>query len=123
MHNADATAVATAYLATWNADRPPAERQALLRRHWSPEATYADPLAEVAGHDDLDALVAGVHERFPGFVFPVGGRGGRAPPAGAVPVGPRPEGAEPVVVGSDVVVLDEDGRVADVRGFLDQVPA
>ncbi|MEU0472430.1 hypothetical protein ACFW5S_30570 [Streptomyces olivaceus] len=33
-----------------------------------------------------------------------------------------PEGAEPVVVGFDVLVLDESGRIRDVRGFLDKVP-
>jgi len=122
MHHTDATAVATAYLATWNATDP-SERQALLRRHWSPVATYTDPLAEAAGHDDLDALVAGVHEQFPGFVFSSVGEAEGHHRQVRFQWGLGPEGAEPVVIGSDVVVLDESGRVADVRGFLDQVPA
>lgn len=31
-------------------------------------------------------------------------------------------GAEPPVVGFDVVVTDDDGRIAQVHGFLDVVP-
>lgn len=34
-----------------------------------------------------------------------------------------PAGEEPVVIGFDVVVLDDDRRIQDVRGFLDQVPS
>ncbi|MFZ0185430.1 MAG: hypothetical protein WAL72_00590 [Streptosporangiaceae bacterium] len=34
-----------------------------------------------------------------------------------------PAGGEPVVIGFDVVVLSEDGRIASVYGFLDKVPA
>ena len=34
-----------------------------------------------------------------------------------------PYGAEPVVLGFDVVTTDADGRIATVVGFLDKVPA
>jgi hypothetical protein len=34
-----------------------------------------------------------------------------------------PEGAEPVVIGFDVAVTGEDGRITSVHGFLDKVPA
>ena len=34
-----------------------------------------------------------------------------------------PAGDEPLIIGFDVVVLDDQGRVADVRGVLDKVPA
>jgi len=109
------------YLATWNAEG--AEREALLAEHWSPRATYVDPLAEVTGTADISALIGAVHAQFPGFVFS---------PASAADAHHRqlrftwglgPEGEEPVVIGFDVVVLDEDGRIEDVRGFLDRVPA
>jgi hypothetical protein len=33
-----------------------------------------------------------------------------------------PEGAEPLVVGFDVAVTDETGRLTAVLGFLDKVP-
>ncbi|MEN3583251.1 MULTISPECIES: nuclear transport factor 2 family protein [unclassified Streptomyces] len=114
-------AVVERYLATWNATRE--ERAALLSRHWSPQATYTDPLAEVAGHEDIAALVDSARERFPGFVFT---------PVGEVDAHHRqvrfrwglgPAGAEPAIVGFDVLVLDEAGRIQDVYGFLDRVPA
>lgn len=34
-----------------------------------------------------------------------------------------PEGAEPVVIGSDVALTGPDGRIVAVFGFLDRVPA
>ncbi|RAE73263.1 nuclear transport factor 2 family protein, partial [Burkholderia multivorans] len=34
-----------------------------------------------------------------------------------------PEGAEPVIIGFDVIIVDDHGRIEDVRGFLDRVPA
>ncbi|MGP3770506.1 nuclear transport factor 2 family protein [Streptomyces sp. SDT5-1] len=109
-----------AYLATWNARGE--QRTKLIAEHWASDATYTDPLAEVAGHDALDALIGGVHEQFPGCVFT---------PVGAVDAHHRqlrfqwglgPDGAEPLAVGFDVLILDEDGRIKDVRGFLDKVP-
>lgn len=113
--------VVDAYLATWNA--APAERTRLLAEHFSPELTYTDPLAQVAGHDGLHALVDGVHAQFPGFVFtPVGAVDGHHDRI-RFQWGLGPEGAEPAVIGFDVVVLDEDGRIRDVHGFLDRVPA
>jgi len=33
-----------------------------------------------------------------------------------------PEGAEPLIAGSDVAVTDEAGQIATVLGFLDKVP-
>jgi len=34
-----------------------------------------------------------------------------------------PEQAHPVVIGFDVLVSDEGGRIRQVTGFLDKVPA
>ncbi|QEW02131.1 nuclear transport factor 2 family protein [Microbacterium lushaniae] len=112
--------IVTGYLATWNAR--PQERGRLLEEHFAPAVTYTDPLAQVRGRGELGSLIDGVQAQFPGFVFtPVG-----APDAHHDQVrfqwGLGPEGVEPVVIGFDVVVLDGEGRVADVRGFLDKVP-
>jgi hypothetical protein len=109
------------YLATWNASGR--EREALLAEHWSPQVTYVDPLADVTGTAAVGAMIDAVHAQFPGFVF------SQASDADAHHRQLRftwslgPAGEEPVVVGFDVVVLDEDGRILDVRGFLDRVPA
>lgn len=117
----DGRAVLTAYLATWNATDA-GELRALLATHWSPEATYTDPLAEVAGHDGVAALVGGVQAQFPGFVFTAVGQPDAHHRQVRFRWGLGPQGADPVVIGSDVVVLDAAGRIADVRGFLDVVP-
>jgi hypothetical protein len=109
------------YLAAWNS-ADAAARRSLLAEHWSREARYVDPLVDVTGLDAVDATIAAVHDQFPGFVFT---------PVGAVDAhhdvarfawGLGPDGAEPLVVGFDVVETDEDGRIRSVTGFLDRVP-
>jgi len=113
--------VVEAYLSTWNAE---GEQQAkLIAEHWAPEVTYTDPLAEISGHAALAALIHGVRQQFPGCVFT---------PVGDVDAHHRqlrfrwglgPENGEPIVIGFDVLVLDDGDRIRDVRGFLDKVPA
>ena len=110
------------YLTAWNATDPE-ERRAAIARVYTEDARYADPLADVTGHDHLDAVIAAAHAQFPGFVFaPIGAVDGHHDQA-RFSWGLGPTGAEPVVVGSDVVTLAEDGRISLVLGFLDQVPA
>lgn len=109
------------YLATWNATG--SERQKLITEHWASTATYTDPLAEVSGHAELDALIDGVHAQFPGFVFtPVGDADAHHRQL-RFGWGLGPDGGEPLVIGFDVLITDDDGRITDVRGFLDRVPA
>jgi hypothetical protein len=116
------THLADRYLAAWN-EADPAARRALVEEVFAEDVTYTDPMAEVAGRDALDATIAAVQGRFPGWVFRLAG------PADAHHDQVRftwhlgPEGAEPPVVGSDVAVTDGDGRIRTVLGFLDRVPA
>ena len=114
-------AVVQHYLATWNATGD--ERATLLSEHWSPEATYTDPMAEVSGHDGITAVVDGVRAQFPGFVFTQIGEADAHHRQVRFRWGLGPEGTEPLVIGFDVLVLDESGRIRDVHGFLDKVPA
>lgn len=110
------------YLACWNETDADA-RRALIERHWSPAASYVDPMAAVAGRDDLNAAIGAVQQQFPGFVFtPVGDVDAHHNQA-RFQWGLGPADAEPVVVGFDVVVTDADGRIERVLGFLDRVPA
>jgi len=106
------------YLATWNAKG--ADRERLLAEHWSTGVRYVDPQADVCGHPDLSMLIEGVQSQFPGWVF------GRISEVDAhhrqlrFSWGFGPAGEEPTVVGFDVLLLDEEGRIEDVRGFLDE---
>jgi len=109
------------YFAMWNetdADR----RRDVIAATWTPSGSYVDPRFDADGYDALDALVAGVHETFPGHRFrlttPVAVHHDRAywgwDLAG-------PDGA-PVVTGVDFAVLAPDGRLREVCGFY-PVPA
>lgn len=109
------------YLACWNETSPQRRRQ-LIDELWTEEATYCDPLAAVRGRDAIDATVAAVQAQFPGFVFTAGGPVDAHHNQARFSWGLGPDGAEPVVEGFDVVVLDADGRIETVLGFLDKVP-
>lgn len=110
------------YLAFWNAVDA-GERTDLIAEAWAPGATYVDPLADVAGAEALDAVIAAVHQQFPGFVFTPVGDVDAHHGACRFQWGLGPAGAEPVVIGFDVLTTDDDGKIASVVGFLDQVPA
>lgn len=109
------------YLATWNARGE--ERERLLSEHWSDLVVYVDPLAEVNGRAALGELIEGVQAQFPDFVFHPASEPDSHHRQLRFSWGLGPAGEEPLVVGFDVITLDEDGRIEEVRGFLDQVPA
>jgi hypothetical protein len=109
------------YLACWNETDPDA-RRALIAQHWTADPTYVDPMVEVSGRDQLDATIAAVQAQFPGFVFTAVDSGDAHHDIARFTWGLGPAGAEPLVVGFDVVVLDADGRIENVLGFLDRVP-
>ncbi|NMO01658.1 nuclear transport factor 2 family protein [Gordonia sp. TBRC 11910] len=112
----------TNYLATWNAVDA-AVRDDLLAQHWTASAGYTDPLCTASGREAISTTIAGVHGQFPGFVFTLVGEPDAHHSQTRFQWGLGPEGAEPLVVGFDVVVEDADGRIATVLGFLDKVPA
>ena len=108
------------YLATWNSEGD--DRARLLSEHWSPRVTYVDPMADVSGHDGVSALIDGVRAQFPGLVFSRVSEVDSHHRQLRFSWGLGPAGEDPLAIGFDVVVLDDDGRIADVRGFLDKVP-
>ncbi|MEU6508216.1 MULTISPECIES: nuclear transport factor 2 family protein [unclassified Streptomyces] len=114
---------AARYFEAWNATEPEALRKAVAAA-WTTDGGYTDPLADVRGHEGVAAVIAAVHEQFPGFVFrplgPVDGHHDTARFAWEL-VG-ESDGSAPVA-GFDVVTLDEEGRIRQVLGFLDRVPA
>ena len=119
----DTTALVERYLTAWNADSADA-RATAVAEVWAEDGGYTDPLVSVRGRDRIAAVLAGAHAQFAGFVFRLAG------PVDAhhdtarftwelVPAA----GGEALVVGFDVIRLDGDGRITDVYGFLDKVPA
>ena len=106
------------YLETWNETDPAARRKA-IDELWAPDGVYTDPMAVAAGRDQVDATIAAVQAQFPGLAFTL-----------ASPVDSRDDVArftwnlgDELVVGFDVLVVDADGQIANVYGFLDKVPA
>lgn len=113
--------IVDAYLATWNSEGE--HRAQLIAEHWAPDVAYTDPLAEVTGHTELTALIDAVRQQFPGCVFTPVGEPDTHHRQLRFRWGLGPAGAEPIVIGFDVLVMDDDGRIRDVYGFLDKVPA
>ena len=117
----DATTIARRYIDLWN-ERTPSRRRELLSRDWTADASYIDPLMRGDGHDGVDALIAGVQERFPDFRFTLigepNGYGDHLRFSWAL----GPDGADGPIKGTDFAVL-KDGRIRSITGFLDQVPA
>ncbi|MCG5218842.1 nuclear transport factor 2 family protein [Streptosporangium sp. KLBMP 9127] len=110
------------YLAAWNEGDAEARLKAVAAL-WTEDGGYTDPMAQVTGHEGIAAVIAGVREMFPGFVFTAGGPVDGHHDIARFTWNFGPAGAEPVVVGSDVVQIAEDGRLRQVHGFLDKVPA
>ncbi|MFE6509077.1 nuclear transport factor 2 family protein [Nocardioides sp. NPDC057767] len=113
--------IVTRYLDTWNATDE--ELTELLAKHWSDDCVYVDPLAEVEGRDAVGATIQAVRAQFPGFVFTQVGEADAHHQQARFQWGLGPAGEEPLIIGFDVVVVDADQRILDVRGFLDKVPA
>ena len=106
------------YLETWNETDPAARRKA-IDELWAPDGVYTDPIAVAAGQDAIDATIAAVQGQFPGLEFTLAG-----------PVDAHHDIArftwslgDELVIGFDVLVVDDEGRIAKVHGFLDKVPA
>jgi hypothetical protein len=114
--------LADRYLAAWNETDPDA-RRAAVDEVFSGDVRYTDPMADVRGAEALAATIGAVQARFPGFVFRLLG------PVDAHHDQLRftwelgPDGQEAPIAGSDVAVVDGDGRIRTVLGFLDRVPA
>ena len=110
------------YIASWN-ETDPQRRRKMLGELWAEDASYIDPMAEARGQEEIDGVIGAVQAQFPGFVFsltgPVDAHHRQARFSWAL----GPADAEPVVLGFDVAVTAEDGRLTSVLGFLDKVPA
>ena len=114
--------LAQRYIDTWNETDPTACRAA-VDRLYTEDARYVDPLAAAEGRDAIAAVITAVHDQFPGFEFrlvgPVDSHHNQARFGWEL----GPAGADAPIVGFDVAVCDDEGRIQTVLGFLDKVPA
>lgn len=115
------TTIARNYIAAWN-ETDATTRRALIARTFTEDAAYVDPMMAGDGHDGIEAMIAGVQAKFPGFRFAldgdVDGYGDKIRFSWAL----GPDGAPDMVKGTDFGVVS-DGRLRRVTGFLDRVPA
>ncbi|WP_438828018.1 nuclear transport factor 2 family protein [Streptomyces tropicalis] len=111
------------YLAAWNARGPQARTKAVAAA-WTDGGGYTDPLAEVRGHEGIAAVIEAAHARFPGFSFRLAGSvdGHHDTARFSWELVNDADGSAPVG-GFDVITLDGEGRIRQVLGFLDRVPA
>jgi len=119
---ADPAALADRYLAAWN-ETDAARRRELVAQAWTESASYVDPLMRGDGHAGIDAMIAAVQGKFPGFRFT------RVSPVDAHGENLRftwelgPAGEPALVVGTDFATISADGRLARMTGFIDRAPA
>lgn len=114
--------LAQRYTDVWN-EIDPTARRAAVEALFSPNAHYTDPMVAVEGREAIAATVGEVQDQFPGCTFRLTG------PADGHHQQVRfgwelgPVGEADLIVGFDVAVLDTEGRIQTVHGFLDKVPS
>ncbi len=113
----DITRTVERYFDMWN-ETDPTRRRELIEAIWSPVGSYVDPLFSADGYDELDAMVAGVHERFPAHRFRLTGPVDAHHDRGHWGWEFGEPGAAPVVAGVDYAVFAADGRLGEVTGFF-----
>jgi hypothetical protein len=118
----DFAAIADRYIATWN-ETDPAARRTAIDDLWAADGRYVDPLAVAEGHDALDATIGAVQAQFPGLVFRLAGPVDAHHDQARFTWELGRPGQDALVVGFDVAVLDGDGRLQTVLGFLDKIPS
>jgi hypothetical protein len=109
------------YLSAWN-ETDAGRRRDLIARTFAEGASYLDPVMQGDGHAGIDALIAGVHARFPGHRFcrigEVDAHHDRVRFSWAL----APADGAALVKGTDFAVLGGDARMASVTGFFDLLP-
>jgi hypothetical protein len=113
--------VVESYVASWN-ETDPARRQSALAAACAANASYRDPVMTSDGHAGLDAMLAGVQAKFPGFVLKrisqIDSHNGAVRFAWSL----GPAAGPSVVEGVDFATLSPDGRLAAIVGFIDKMP-
>ncbi len=114
-------AIADRYVVSWN-ETDPARRRAGIAAAWAEAGTYRDPVMASDGPAGIDAMLAGVQARFPGFVLKRTSRVDAHNGALRFSWSLGPASGPSVGEGVDFCTLAPDGRLASVVGFIDKAP-
>lgn len=109
------------YVASWN-ETDPARRKGAIARAWAEAGSYRDPVMASDGHAGIDAMLAGVQARFPGFVLKRTSKVDSHNSAVRFTWSLGPASGPTVVEGVDFGTLTSDGRLASIVGFIDKMP-
>ncbi len=119
-------ATVEAYVATWN-ETDAARRKAGIARAWAASGSYRDPVMASDGHTEIDAMLAAVQARFPGFVLKrtskVDSHTGPEESYVRFSWSLGPADGPSVVEGVDFGTLTREGKLASIVGFIDKMPA
>jgi len=110
------------YIAAWN-ETDAGRRRDVIARAWSNDGSYVDAHRESAGYAAIDAMIAAVQERFPGYRFRLAS--GIEAHHDFVRFSWTAGGTEKAPLffgGTDFVVLAPDGKMRSVTGFVDAMP-
>lgn len=108
-----------AYAAAW-VTTDGAERLAHLETAWATDAVYCDPLARVEGRQALSDHIAGTQAAIAGGRIDVTSEPVRHHDSAFFRWTMTDADGGTVMTGWDVVLLDDDGRIARLTGFFDQ---
>ena len=110
-----------AYVTAWN-ETDAERRAAAVAQAFAEEGTYRDPVMISDGHSGVDAMLAGVQAKFPGFVLKRISKVDHHNGALRFSWSLGPAAGPSVVEGVDFCTLAPDGRLASVVGFIDKMP-
>jgi len=113
--------VIESYVASWN-ETDPARRKSALAASCAANASYRDPVMVSDGHGGLDAMLAGVQAKFPGFVLKRTSKVDSHNDAVRFAWSLGPDAGPSVVEGVDFATLSPDGKLASIIGFIDKMP-
>ena len=111
------------YIAAWN-ETDAGRRRDIIAQTWSEGGSYLDAHREGTGHVAIDAMIAAVQERFPGYRFRLSS--GIEAHHDRVRFSWSAGGTEQAPLffgGTDFATLADDGRLRAVTGFIDAMPS
>lgn len=117
----NAETIARDYIAAWN-EADAGRRLAHMDGRWADAATYVDPMMAADGRAAICDMIEAARSKFPGLGFTLSGKPDGHGPFVRFSWDLGPEGGDAVAGGTDVVRLDDAGRITEVVGFLDRVP-